>query len=155
MKRPKKSEKLLLEEIFLSGKSLLRHQRGLEIGQLIILIRHQLKMSQRALAKRAGMPQTTISRIESGSIEPNVSTVKKIVEAMACDLLITVVPKYDLESIRKMQARVKAEKKICYLHGTMSLEKQAPSQKFLGELIDDEVNDLLDSPGSTLWDDEL
>ncbi len=155
MKRPKKSEKLLLKEIFLSSKTLLKHQRNLEIGQLITLTRNQLKMSQRALAKRAGIPQSTVSRIESCGFETNISMLKKILNAMACDLLITIVPKDDLETIRKKQARVKAEKKIRYLHGTMSLEKQAPSQKLLQELINDEVSDLLDASGSVLWEEEL
>lgn len=154
MKRPKKSEKLLLEEVFLAGGTLLKSQRGLAIGELITLVRNQLKMSQRALAKRAGIPQSTISRIESCSLQPNMSTLQKIADAISCDLIITIVPRDDLEMIRAKQAQAKAEKKIRYLHGTMSLEKQAPTQKLLQELIKDEVKDLLESSGSALWEEE-
>ncbi|MGA8163489.1 MAG: hypothetical protein WB791_00500 [Waddliaceae bacterium] len=57
MTKPKKSEKLLLEKIANSAQALQQQQRGLGIGQLISLIRGQLRMSQRALAKRAKVPQ--------------------------------------------------------------------------------------------------
>lgn len=153
MKKPKKSEKLMLDDVFYLSKSLQREQRGLEIGEIITLIRSQLRMSQRSLAKRAGVPQATISRIETHNFEPNVSTLKKILDAMECDLLITCVPRRDTETIRKKQAQVKAEKKIDYLQGTMSLEKQAIKSRLMSELVNDEVKYLLDAPGSELWDD--
>lgn len=152
MRKPKRSEKMFLEEIFSTSRDLMEHQRGLEIGQLITLLRNQLKMSQRALAKRANVPQSTISRIESHHLEPNVLTLKHILDAMSCDLIITAMPRNDLETIKKKQAQIKAEQKIRYLQGTMSLEKQEPSQKFMQELINDEVKNLLDSSGSSLWE---
>lgn len=154
MVKPKKSEKIFLEEIFRLGKTVQKKQRGLSVGQLTSLIRKQLQMSQRALAKRAKIQQTTIARIESGLLEPNISTLKKMMEAMDCDLLITIVPRDELKNIRRNQALIKAEHKISYLHGTMSLEKQSPSQKLLSELLEDEVKNLLDSPGSVLWEEE-
>jgi len=153
MAKPKKSEKLFLEGIFLTGKALQKKLRGLSAGQLIPLIRKQLQMSQRTLAKRAAMQQSSIARIESGRLDPNISTLKKIADAMGCDLIITIVPRSDLETMRENQAKTKAEQKIRYLHGTMSLEKQAPNQKLLKELLDEEVKNLLDSSGSALWDE--
>lgn len=101
MTKPKKSEKLFLEDIFTAGKALQKKQRGLSIGQLIPLIRKQLRMSQRILATRAKIQQSTIARIESGRLDPNISTLKKIADAMACDLLTTIVPRSDLEATRK------------------------------------------------------
>ena len=155
MKKAKKSEKLLLEDIFNLGKDLLKHQRDQNIGSIIALIRTQLRMPQDVIAKRAGVPQSTISRIESGRLHPNVSTLEKIMSAMECDLVISAVPREDLETIRKKQAYKKARGKISYLHGTMSLEKQAPKLKILNELIDEEVKDLLNSSSSRLWEDQL
>lgn len=150
MKKPNKSEKILLQQIFQVNKGLLECQRGLEIGQLITLVRTQLKMSQRMLAKRSKIEQSTISRIESQRLEPNISTLKRILDAMSCDLLITILPRQDLEAIKQKQAQFKAEQKIHYLHGTMSLEKQEPSKKLLNELISDEIKSQLDS--SHLWE---
>lgn len=153
MSKPKKSEKLFLEGIFLAGKSLQKKLKGLSVGQLIPLIRSQLGMSQRILAARAAIQQSSVVRIESGHFDPNISTLKKIVEAMECDLVITIIPRTDLKTTRESQAKLKAEQKIRYLHGTMSLEKQAPNQKLLKELHDEEVKNLLDSSGSALWDE--
>lgn len=153
MTKPKKSEKIFLEGIFLTGKASQKKLRGLSVGQLIPLIRRQLGMSQRILAARAAMQQSSIARIESGHLDPKISTLKKIVGAMACDLVITIAPRNDLETTRENQAKIKAEQKIRYLHGTMSLEKQSPNQKLLKELFDEEVKNLLDSSGSALWDE--
>ena len=154
MKKPKKSEKLLLEKIGNSARVVQQQQRGLEIGQLIALIRVQLGMSQRALAGRAAIPQSTISNIESGRLQPNVSTLHKILNALECDLLITAVPRDNLETIRKNQAMAKAKRKIQYLQGTMSLEMQEPDQKLLEELIHEEIKNLLESSGPQLWEEE-
>lgn len=154
MTKPKKSEKLLLKKITNSAQALQHQQRGLEIGQLISLIRSQLRMSQRALAKRAKVPQSTVSKIESGILKPNVATLQKILNSMDCDLLITAVQRNNPETSRKNQALKKARKKILYLQGTMSLEKQEPNQELLKELIDEEVENLLSSTGSKLWEEE-
>lgn len=153
MSKPKKSEKIFLEEIFREGKVLQKRLQGLSVGNLIPLIRSQLGMSQRILAAKAAIQQSSVVRIESGHFDPNISTLKKIVEAMECDLLVTIVPRTDLKTTRENQAKRKAEQKIRYLHGTMSLEKQSPNQKLLKELHDEEVKNLLDSPRSALWDE--
>jgi transcriptional regulator with XRE-family HTH domain len=155
VKKAKKSEKLLLKQIAESACLLAEHQRGLSIGQLIALIRSQLAISQRAVAKRAGVPQATISKIESGRQEPTISTLNKILDALRCDLLITAVPRTSLDEIRLAQAKKKAKEKIEYLKGTMSLEKQIPNQIFLEEMIEEEVKRLLDSSSSELWDEEI
>lgn len=155
MAKPKKSEKLLLEKIANSAQDLLQQQRGLEIGQLIAIIRGQLSMSQRALARRAKIPQSTISKIESGHLQPNVTTLQKILNSMECDLLITAVPRESPETTRRNQAMAKARRVIQYLQGTMSLEKQEPNQELLKELIEEKVKDLLGSSGAKLWEEEL
>jgi len=152
MAKLKKSEKLFLEGIFLVGKALQKKLQGLSVGQLIPLIRSQLGMSQRTLAARAAIQQSSVVRIESGHFDPNISTLKKIVDAMECDLVVTIIPRTDLKTTREDQAKLKAEQKIRYLHGTMSLEKQAPNQNLLKELYDEEIKHLLDSSSSSLWD---
>ncbi len=155
MENSKRSEKLLLEKIAYSAHDLERQQRGLEIGQLIALIRGQLRMSQEVLAKRANVLQSTISKIESGGQQANVNTLQKILNAMDCDLLITAVQRNSAETTRKNQAERKARKKVQYLKGTMSLEKQEPSQELLEELVDDEVKNLLNSKTSRLWEEDF
>lgn len=153
MKKSKKSEKLLLMEIFQSAKKLKKAQQDISIGQLISLIRHQLRISQRVLAKKSKIFQSTISRIESGVLKPNILTLHKIFDALSCNLVISALPYKDLETIRKKQARKKAEKKINYLLGTMALEKQKPDQKLIKELIEEEEKKLLYSDKDDLWEE--
>jgi len=153
MKKPKKSEKLLLKEIFRSAKNLQRIQGEIAIGQLISLIRFQLRISQRLLAKKSKVPQSTISRIEAGALNPTILTLDKIFNALSCKLIFSAFPYENLETIRKRQARKKAEKKINYLIGTMALEKQKPDQKLIKELIEEEEKKLLNSKSDDLWEE--
>ncbi len=68
----RKSEKLLLLEIFKASKNLQRVQQNISVGQLIALIRRQLNKSQRVLAKKSKVYQSTIYIIEFGSLCPNI-----------------------------------------------------------------------------------
>jgi len=53
------------------------------IARSLICDRKAAGLSQQALAKRAGIRQETLSRIESGKHTPTVATLKKIEHALA------------------------------------------------------------------------
>ncbi len=127
--------------------------RGLTIGALIKSIRVQLGMSQKALAKRAGVPQSTISRIEQEERDANLSTLNKILGAISCDIVIVPLLQDSIDAIRRKQARKMAEKQVSYLKGTMNLEDQQPDSRFIAELIKQEEERLLQGPNSKLWDE--
>lgn len=147
------SEKLLIEEIMQAAQKTRIAVRGLAIGALIKSIRVQLGMSQKALAKRAGVPQSTISRIEQEERDANLSTLIKILGAISCDLVIVPLLQDSIDAIRRKQARKMAEKKVSYLKGTMNLEDQQPDSRFIAELIKQEEERLLQGPNSKLWDE--
>lgn len=153
MKSFSPSEKLLIEEIMQAAQKTRVAVRGLTIGALIKSIRVQLGMSQKALAKRAGVPQSTISRIEQEERDANLSTLNKILIAISCDLVIVPLLQDSIESIRRKQARKIAEKQVRYLKGTMNLEDQQPDSRFIAELIKQEEERLLQGPNSKLWDE--
>lgn len=148
------SEKIVLNEMMESGHKLKIAARGLSIGQMIEMIRHQLGMSQKILAKLAGVPQTTISRLESSKTTPNLSTLKKVLNAIFCDIVIVPVLKESIDSIRRKQARKIAERQVKYLQGTMSLEKQESDPKLIEELIKEKEEELFRSRGSKLWEEK-
>ncbi len=50
---------------------------------MLILARRGAGLSQRALAERAGVPQSTVARIERGQIDPRASTLNALLRA--CD----------------------------------------------------------------------
>lgn len=153
MKSFSPSEKLLIEEITQAAQKTRIAVRGLTIGALIKSIRVQLGMSQKALAKRAGIPQSTISRIEHGERDANLSTLIKILGAISCDLVIVPLLQDSVDAIRRKQAKKMAEKQVSYLKGTMNLEDQQPDSRFIAELIKQEEVRLLQGPNSKLWDE--
>ena len=147
------SEKLLIEEIMQAAQKTRIALRGLTIGALIKSIRVQLGMSQKALAKRAGVPQSTISRIEQEERDANLSTLNKILGAISCDLVIVPLLQDSVDTIRRKQARKMSEKQVRYLKGTMNLEDQQPDSRFIAELIKQEEERLMQGPNSRLWDE--
>jgi transcriptional regulator with XRE-family HTH domain len=151
MKKSLKSEKLILNEIADASQEVKKATRGLSIGKIIVMIRKQLGMSQSNLARLAGVPQSTISRIESSEPELNLSTLRKVLNALSCEVIVTPLLSEPIETIRRKQALRIAEKHVRYLQGTMGLEKQEPDKKLVNELIKSEVEELLHSSGNKLW----
>jgi transcriptional regulator with XRE-family HTH domain len=151
MKKSSKSEKLVLDEIADAAHKLKISSRGLLVGEIIAMIRNQLGMSQKVLARIAKVPQSTISRIEGSKREPNLSTIEKILKALSCEVIIVPLLMEPIDVIRRKQARSVAENNVRYLRGTMSLEEQEPDNKLIQELIKEEEEELLRSSGSKLW----
>lgn len=153
MKFKSPSEKLLIEEIMQASQKIKVAIRGLTIGALIKSIRVQLGMSQKTLARRAGVPQSTISRIEQGQRDTSLSMLSRILEAISCGLVVAPVLNDSIDVIRHKQARKIAEKQLNYLKGTMNLEDQQPDPRFIQELLRQEEERLLQGPNSKLWEE--
>ena len=147
------SEKLFVEEVVCSSRKMREALRGLSIGALIKSIREQLGMSQRALARRAGVPQSTVSRIEQGQKDVTLSTLHKILGAISCDLIIAPLLQDSIDSVRRKQARKVAKDQVRYLQGTMNLEGQQPDPRFVEELLAQEIERLLQGPSAKLWEE--
>ncbi len=154
MKHLSSSKKLFLLEVTDAARILHHANRKLPIGDFIKTIRTQLKMTQTTLAKRAKVPQPTISQLEQHHIDPTLSLLTKIFDALSCELVVAPMLREPIESICRKQARHVAERHIKYLRGTMHLEKQGPDKKLIEELINSETENLLHASGAKLWEDE-
>jgi predicted transcriptional regulator len=55
-------------------------------GALVRRARRWVNLSQRDLAARAGVPQSTVGRIESGSTDPRASTLSRLLRACGFEL---------------------------------------------------------------------
>ena len=55
--------------------------KGDDVGDRLRMVRDQFDMSQRTLARLSGVSNATISLIESGNLNPTVSTLFKLLEA--------------------------------------------------------------------------
>jgi transcriptional regulator with XRE-family HTH domain len=153
MKSYSSSERLLIEEVTQISQKMRIALRGLSMGALVKAIRSQLGMSQKVLAKRAGVPQSTVSRIEQGERDMNLSTLQKILAAISCDLMMAPLLLESIDEIRRKQAHKVAEKHIRYLKGTMNLEDQQPDSRFMNELLKQEEERLLQGPNAKLWEE--
>lgn len=60
-------------------------------GFYLKALRGKLRMSQAQLSRRSGVDQGQIARIESGKVEAELRTLRKLFGALFCDLLI--IPK--------------------------------------------------------------
>lgn len=147
------SQRLLIKEVTQAAEKTKMAIRGLSIGALIKSIRLQLGMSQKALAKRAEMPQSTISRIEQGQRDIGLLTLNRVLRAISCDLVIAPMLHDSIENLRRKQARKIAERQVHYLKGTMNLENQQPDVQFIEELIRQEEDRLLHVSNSRLWEE--
>jgi len=54
--------------------------------------RRQAGMTQRELAARAGVPQTTVGRVEAGLITPRVDTLERLLRATGQELSVSPRP---------------------------------------------------------------
>lgn len=69
-----------------SGRDEATHDIRTSIGQRLRQVRLAHGLSQRALAKRAGVANATISQIESGDANPSVGALKRILDGLDMDM---------------------------------------------------------------------
>jgi transcriptional regulator with XRE-family HTH domain len=63
-----------------------------DAGQLIVEARRRAGLTQDALARRAGVSQSLVARIERGDVDASFSRTVQLVRACGLDLEIHVVP---------------------------------------------------------------
>lgn len=56
------------------------------IGPRLRALRDRLGLSQRALARKAGVPSSTVSLVESGRVNPSVGSLKRLLDAAGVSL---------------------------------------------------------------------
>ncbi|MBQ9840573.1 MAG: helix-turn-helix transcriptional regulator [Erysipelotrichaceae bacterium] len=59
-----------------------------EVIKELIKARNELKLTQSELAQMCGIKQSNISRLEKGKVSPTIKVLKKIADALNCDLVI-------------------------------------------------------------------
>jgi len=154
MRRETIEEKLIVDALFQLAVQYRSRLQAVSLRNVIVLLRKRLKMSQRMLARRAKIPQPTLSRIESGKTNPNLATLEKIYKALFCDFVLLPLPRDDLDQIVQQQIHRIAEKRVQYLKGTMALELQQPKDEVTKALISQEEKELWISENLDIWSEE-
>lgn len=66
---------------------------ALEPAALIKLLRARMRMSQAELARRSGLSQSHIARIETGALDPQWSTLRRVLDALSCGAALLPLPR--------------------------------------------------------------
>ena len=120
-------------------------------GDWIRLVRLTLRMTQAELAGRAHVSQPHLAGIERGRIDPQVTTLKRIFEALSCDLIIEPRPIHPIKEVLRGRARSLALKRLKRSMGTMALEEQAPEPDVFRQLLEKRTDEILSDPREKLW----
>lgn len=110
-------------------------------------------MTQTQLARRIGIPQSHIAKIEGGKVDVQLNTLRRLFEALNCDLTVLPSPRKPPEDLLAEQAGKVAKKKVARIMGTMALEKQTPDDRTIRQMVKSEQEKLLQNPSSELWED--
>jgi len=68
------------------------------VGESVRIIRELQELSQNALAKLTGIPQSTISAIENGRVQLGVERAKTLARALKCHPAVLVFPAWDVSA---------------------------------------------------------
>jgi transcriptional regulator with XRE-family HTH domain len=102
-------------------------------------------MTQTELAKHAKITQPNLAAIESGKVDPQVSTLQRIYQGLSCNLSMEPRPQKPLDEILRDRARAIARKRLKHTMGTMALENQVPDEEIFERLLRKRTDDLLRS----------
>lgn len=120
-------------------------------GDWIRILRDSLRMTQAELASRAKITQPHLVGIESGKTDPQISTLKRIFQALSCDLVIEPRPNKPIKELLRGRARSIALKRLKQSMGTMALEKQTPEPEVFKHLLEKRTDDILADRREKLW----
>ena len=114
-------------------------------------IRKILGMTTIQLAKRLGINQSRIVRMEQNENNLKISTLEKIADALNCDFVYMFVPKEDIDEVIYNQAQKKALKIFNKVNTNMGLENQLSINN---ETLEELIQNLINVNITRIWDEE-
>lgn len=96
-------------------------------GGWVRAIRQSLGMSAAALARRLGMSQAGVSKLESAEAADAITlaTLRKLAQALDCELQYALVPRTSLTQQLQNRAETVAQERLSRVAHSMALEDQA------------------------------
>lgn len=100
-------------------------------------IRDALGMSTRDLGARLGLSEGAVRTVERNETDDVVGlgTLRKVADAMECDLIYFLVPRGSLDEIVHDQAETIARSDVAAIAHSMRLEDQAPTDAEVDRLV--------------------
>lgn len=116
-------------------------------------IRESLGMTAVALARRLNVRSSTVHKLEKSEAEEAISlaSLRKVAEALGCELHYVLVPRTSLETKLKDQAKLVAKRNLLPVSHTMALEDQSVTSKEQQAQLELLEKELLDGNWRELW----
>jgi predicted DNA-binding mobile mystery protein A len=123
-------------------------------GGWIKTVREALGMSARQIGQRLGLTQQSVAELEraeqTGSI--SLKNLRRVAEAMQCQLVYAFLPNESFESIVRHQAEQLADQIVRRVETSMSLEDQATDSEAQRQRKADLTAELVRTTPRNLWD---
>ena len=119
-------------------------------------IREALGMTTAQLGDRIGVSQPRAVAIEKAEQTQTITldSLERAARALDCELVYAFVPRKPLEDLAEERALKLALRRLARTRHSMALEDQAVASADEQEHLKRLVRQLLDKPGSTLWNEE-
>ncbi len=119
-------------------------------------IREALGMTGSQLARRLGVTRQRISRIEQDEVSGKVTleTMHKTAEALDCEFVYALIPRFDLTAIITRQVEKLARARLERASATMRLEAQELTPREKRKALEDEVEAILSESTRLWWEDD-
>ena len=114
-------------------------------------IRDFFGMTTTQLAKRLGVSQSRIVRLEQNEKNTKISTMERIAQAINCEFVYAFVPREKIDDIIYNQVKKKALKILNKVNTNMVLENQLTQNN---DTLDELIQELLNNNLSRIWDEE-
>jgi predicted DNA-binding mobile mystery protein A len=119
-------------------------------------VREALGMTSAQLGRRLGVSQPTALAYEKGEVSKSITldSLERAAHALECRLVYALVPRRPLRELAEERARAIARKRLRAVSHSMALEDQRVEESDEKEHLERLVAQLLEGPGSALWDEE-
>lgn len=124
-----------------------------EIGRKIADVRQALGMSQRQLAKKIGISQQALNKLENRGSLSSIETIQKTLMPLGMDLSFSFISKENLLHKVDKRAIEKAVKMVARTEAGMAMELQQPHKAGQRERIKKLAEKFSSMPNRSLWDD--
>lgn len=116
-------------------------------------IRDALGMSSAALARRLGVTDSAVRKLEVAEASDAISlgTLRRVAAALDCELHYALVPQKSLDATRQERALLMAQQQVAVVAHSMALEDQAVEAHLTQAQTQEIAQSLLHGPGKKLW----
>jgi len=116
--------------------------------------RRALGMSRATVARRAGLPLPTVTRVLTGMVrDPRLRTVQAIATALGVSLQLGAADDLSADQFLEQRAMEKAKRIVSHVQGTMLLEAQPVPPVELESMIRQTACEFRAGSRRNLWDD--